>query len=182
MGDKDRPEFLIEMDANKVIVRQTKPQAKHVIELIANINYQLIDEITDACETKLKEHYTPAEISEKIMPLIINEYAVNNYVHEWDTCRVGSDGSIFYNDSFLDTKFAVAVDTCYLNSLDEIAGPEYIKERLDVVNVYGDPLSRTEAKYMYAKSRTVFKGIEKERITSLLKTVPRYLSFMQLKK
>lgn len=183
MEDKIRPEFIVEMEANKVTLHKTNPKASHTIELIANINYQLVDEITTACETVLKKYYTANELSEKIIPLIINEYAVNNYVHEHDMYRVGSDGSIFYNDSFLDldSNFAVAIDTCYLNGLDANAGPEYLKETLDVLNIYGDHLSKSEAKYMYEKSKMVFSQIEKERVNAVLKAVPRYISFIQSK-
>lgn len=171
MADKVRPEFIVEMEANKITLYQTNTRAKHVVELIAHIHYQLIQEIITSCQSEFIKYYTATKVKQDILPVIINEYAASHYIHEAECYRLCSEGSILYNEGYLrlDNHFTLALDSCHIAGILPEVGPKYIKQELDKLNTYGIEIGEAEAKYLYDKSIEASTSIETRRIDNARK-------------
>lgn len=180
---KERIRFTAEMIGNTVVLHDSTTKSKHGVVLADDTHRQLLQEIIIACQSEFSKDYTATEIKQDILPVIVDEYAARNYIHETECYRLCSDGSILYNECYLrlDNKFALALDSCHISGVSPEVGPRYIKQELDKLNTYGIELGEAEAKHLYAKSIEASTSIENRRITNARKYVLQYISLIQCK-
>lgn len=183
MNNKIKSGFSVKMESNFVKVYEVGIKIPHATQLPATPNVLLFEEIKELCVEKLKKFYIAEKIEKDILPLIVNEYVVGNYVHEADCYRVGNDGTIFYNKGFLTTEnnFIIALPSHYIFALDQTKAAEIIKEKLDKLNECFSELPIHEAKHMYEKSIEQFKRIQTIRAEALVESITQYVSFVELK-